>query len=60
MEKELIIQKYGLVNEKGAWYSDKENSHKHLIVRDDYLQKTDTLGLLFSTLIPKSINKKQV
>jgi len=47
MEKELVIQKYGLINENGAWYSDKENAHKHLIVKEVYLQKTDTLGLLF-------------
>ena len=47
MDKELILQKYGLVHENGAWYSDKENSHKHLIVKDVFLQRTDTIGLLF-------------
>ena len=47
MDKELIIQKYGLLYENGAWYSDKENSHKHLIVKETFLQRTDTLGLLF-------------
>ncbi|MCL2387788.1 MAG: hypothetical protein FWC89_09620 [Defluviitaleaceae bacterium] len=47
MDKELILQKYGLIHENGAWYSDKENSHKHLIVKDAFLEKTDTLGLLF-------------
>ena len=47
MDKELIIKKYGLVHENGAWYSQKENSHKHLIVKDAFLQKTDTIGLLF-------------
>jgi len=47
MGKELIIQKYGLIHENDAWYSDKENSHRHLIVKDSFLQKTDVLGLLF-------------
>ncbi len=46
-EKNLILQKYGLIHENGAWYSDKENSHKHLIVKDAFLEKTDTIGLLF-------------
>ena len=46
-DKELMIQKYGLIHENGAWYSDKENSHKHLIVKDSFLAKTDTIGLLF-------------
>ncbi|MCL2325616.1 MAG: hypothetical protein FWC40_03840 [Proteobacteria bacterium] len=43
----LIIKKYGLIYENGAWYSNKENSHKHLIVKEVFLQKTDTIGLLF-------------
>ncbi len=47
MERHLILQKYGLKHENGAWYSDKENSHKHLIVKDSFLEKTDTIGLLF-------------
>ncbi len=47
MDKELILQKHGLIHENGAWYSDKENSHKHLIVKDAFLEKTDTIGLLF-------------
>ena len=47
MDKDLLVEKYGLIHENSAWYSDKENSHKHLIVKDAYLQKTDTLGLLF-------------
>ncbi len=46
-DKELILQKFGLCHENGAWYSDKENSHKHLIVKDGFLEKTDTIGLLF-------------
>ena len=46
-EKKLIIQKYGLTYENGAWYSDKENAHKHLITKETFLQRTDTLGLLF-------------
>ena len=47
MDKDLLLKKYGLLHENGAWYSDKENSHKHLIVKDSFLQKTDTIGLLF-------------
>jgi len=46
-DKDLILKKYGLFHENGAWYSNKENSHKHLIVKDTFLQKTDTIGLLF-------------
>ena len=47
MDKELIIQKFGLMHENGGWYSDRENSHRHLIVKDSFLRQTDTLGLLF-------------
>ncbi|MCL2350223.1 MAG: hypothetical protein FWC67_01960 [Defluviitaleaceae bacterium] len=47
MDKELIIKKHGLVFENGVWYSDKENSHKHLIVKETFLQRADTIGLLF-------------
>ena len=47
MDKELIIQKYGLIHENGAWYSCKENSHKHLIFKDAFFQRTDMIGLLF-------------
>lgn len=46
-EKELLIEKHGLFFENGCWYSQKENAHKHLIVRDSFLQRTDTIGLLF-------------
>jgi len=47
IDKELIIKKHSLVYENGAWYSHKENSHKHLIFKEAFMQKTDTLGLLF-------------
>ena len=46
-DKEYILRKFGLIHENGAWYSDKDNSHKHLIVKDSFYQKTDVLGLLF-------------
>ena len=46
-DKENILRKFGLIHENGAWYSDKDNSHKHLIVKDSFYQKTDVLGLLF-------------
>ena len=47
MDKDNIIDKYGLVHENGAWYSCKENSHKHLIFKDSFLEKADIIGLLF-------------
>lgn len=46
-DKELLIQKYGLRHEDNAWYSDKENSHKHLIFKDAFVERTDVIGLLF-------------
>ena len=46
-EKENIIKKFELFNENGAWYSHKENSHKHLIFKDSFYQRTDSIGLLF-------------
>lgn len=46
-DKELLIQKYGLKHENNAWYSDKENSHKHLIFKDAFVERTDIIGLLF-------------
>ena len=46
-DKENILKKYGLTHEKGAWYSHMDNSHKHLIVKDSFYQRTDTIGLLF-------------
>ena len=47
LDKENVIQKFGLIYEDGAWYSCKENAHKHLIVKDSFYQRTDTIGLLF-------------
>jgi len=47
IEKENIIKKFGLNYENGAWYSHKDNSHKHLIVKEDFYQRTDIVGLLF-------------
>ena len=29
-DKMLLVKKYGLKHEDNAWYSEKENSHKHL------------------------------
>jgi len=45
--KENIIKKYGLIHENGAWYSCKENSHKHLIFKDNFYNNADVIGLLF-------------
>ena len=30
-----------------AWYSEKENSHKHLIFKDAFFERADLIGLLF-------------
>ncbi len=43
----LLVKKYGLKHEDNAWYSEKENSHKHLIFKDTFFEKTDIIGLLF-------------
>ena len=46
-DREKFIEKYGLIHEKNAWYSHGENSHKHLIFRDAFYEKTDIIGLIF-------------
>jgi hypothetical protein len=46
-DKENLVNKYGLIHEKNAWYSHGENSHKHLIFKDVFYEKTDIIGLLF-------------
>lgn len=46
-EKLLLVEKYGLKHENNAWYSEKENSHKHLIFKDSFFERTDIIGLLF-------------
>jgi len=46
-DKEKITNKYGLIHENHAWYSHGENSHKHLIFKDPFYEKSDVLGLLF-------------
>ena len=38
MEKDLLILKFGLLHESNAWYSNRENSHKHLIFKDAFFQ----------------------
>lgn len=30
-EKMLLVEKYHLIHENNAWYSDRENSHKRFI-----------------------------
>ena len=47
MEKDLLILKFGLIHENNAWYSNRENSHKHLIFKDTFYEKSDVLSLLF-------------
>lgn len=37
-EKQLLVEKYGLKHENCAWYSEKENAHKHLIFKDAFLR----------------------
>lgn len=46
-DKRMLVEKYGLKHENNAWYSDKENSHKHLIFKDAFFERTDIIGLLF-------------
>jgi len=46
-DKQLLVNKYGLKHEENAWYSKKENSHKHLIFKDTFFEKADIIGLLF-------------
>ena len=46
-EKMLLVEKYHLIHENNEWYSDRENSHKHLIFKDAFFERTDVIGLLF-------------
>ena len=46
-DKEKLINKYALIHENNAWYSHKDNSHKHLIFKDTFYEKSDIIGLLF-------------
>ena len=46
-EKQKLVEKYGLKHENNAWYSDKENAHKHLIFKYALFESTDVIGLLF-------------
>ena len=46
-DKYLLIEKYHLKHENNAWYSERENSHKHLIFKDSFFERNDVLGLLF-------------
>jgi hypothetical protein len=46
-DKQLLIEKYGLIHENNAWYSEKENAHKHLIFKDAFFERADIIGLLF-------------
>ncbi len=42
-EKYLLIEKYKLKNENDAWYSERENSHKHLIFKNSFFERTDII-----------------
>lgn len=46
-DKMLLVEKYNLKHENNAWYSEKENSHKHLIFKDAFFERADLIGLLF-------------
>ncbi len=46
-DKYLLTKKYHLKHENNAWYSERENSHKHLIFKDAFFERNDVLGLLF-------------
>lgn len=43
----LLVEKYHLIHEDHAWYSVRENAHKHLIFKDAFFERTDVIGLLF-------------
>ncbi|MDE7094726.1 MAG: hypothetical protein K2O52_07425 [Oscillospiraceae bacterium] len=45
-DKQLLIEKFHLKHENNAWYSERENSHKHLIFKDAFFERTDVIGLL--------------
>ena len=46
-DKMLLVEKYNLKHENNAWYSEKENSHKHLIFKDAFFERADLISLLF-------------
>ncbi len=46
-DKMRLVEKYNLKHENNAWYSEKENSHKHLIFKDAFFERADLIGLLF-------------
>lgn len=46
-DKANLVKKFGLVHEEHAWYSHRENAHKHLIFKDAFFERMDLLGLLF-------------
>lgn len=46
-DKYLLTEKYRLKHENNAWYSERENSHKHLIFKDSFFERSDIIGLLF-------------
>ena len=46
-DKEKLVNKYNLIYENHAWYSHGENSHKHLIFKDAFYEKSDVIELLF-------------
>ena len=46
-DKDNIIKKYDLKKEDNGWYQEKENSHKTLIFNDKFLNRNDTIGILF-------------
>ena len=45
--KEKFVKKNGLVHKNHAWYSHRENSHKHLIFKDIFYNRSDIIELLF-------------
>ena len=47
MEKDSLVKKFGLMHENNGWYSNKDNSHKHLIFKDAFFERSDIIGLLF-------------
>ena len=46
-DKRRLVEKYHLIHEDGAWWSDRENAHRHLIFKDAFYERSDIIGLLF-------------
>jgi hypothetical protein len=46
-DKEKFVNKHDLIHENKAWFYHGENSHKHLIFKDEFYDRSDIIDLLF-------------